>query len=286
MNVATEAGEDRVKTRKRAASWLALLALGTGCGPATGADAPLPSVSAGSDAERSVSAFGRLEPEDGVRRIAGPSGATSVIAELRVDEGDAVEPGQVLAVLDTAPMRVADRNRWTAELANAKRELARHSELNTSRVVSDSSRDDWETRVRVAEAELARARAELARSYVRAPLAGRVLYLHAREGEQVGAEGILELGRTDSMFAVAEVYEDDVGRVRLGQRARVRSPVLSQDLTGTVDWIHLKVAKQDALGTDPAARKDARVVEVEIRLDDSAAASALTNLQVEIEIEP
>ena len=47
-----------------------------------------------------------------------------------------------------------------------------------------------------------------------------------------------------------------------------------------------KVAKQDSLGTDPAARKDARVVEVEIRLDDSQAAAGLTNLQVEVEIAP
>jgi HlyD family secretion protein len=108
----------------------------------------------------------------------------------------------------------------------------------------------------------------------------------AREGEQVGGDGLLELGRTGSMFAIAEVYEDDIGRVRAGQRARITSPALSAPLSGTVDWIHLKVAKQDALGTDPAARKDARVVEVEVRLDDSAAAAALTNLQVEVEFEP
>jgi len=42
--------------------------------------------------------------------------------------------------------------------------------------------------------------------------------------------------------------------------------------------------KLDQIGDDPAARKDARIVEVEIRLDDSKAAADLTNLQVEIEI--
>ncbi len=40
----------------------------------------------------------------------------------------------------------------------------------------------------------------------------------------------------------------------------------------------------DVIGTDPAARKDARIIEVEIRLDESEAAAALTNLQVEIVI--
>jgi HlyD family secretion protein len=62
--------------------------------------------------------------------------------------------------------------------------------------------------------------------------------------------------------------------------------VLAEPIAGTVDWVHLRVAKQDALGTDPAARKDARVVEVEVRLDDSKPVAGLTNLQVEVEIEP
>jgi HlyD family secretion protein len=269
----------------RAALAVALVAGALACLDRSGADAP-PPVSAAAPAAHAVSALGHLEPEDGIRRIAGPSGVSNVIAKLRVDEGDAVEAGDILAVLDTAPMLSADVERLTAELANARRELARHSELNTSRVVSDSSREDQETRVRVAEAALAHARAELARASVRAPIAGRVLEVHAREGERVGEQGILELGATDRMFAIAEIYEDDVARVRVGQQARVTSPALPSALAGTVDWIHLKVAKQDALGTDPAARKDARVVEVEIRLDDSAAAAAFTNLQVEVEIEP
>lgn len=282
--------------------WLAVLTVPLGCNqlssaldgvelPAalTGAEPAqaLPPVSAPPRrGDAGVSALGRLEPEDGIRRIAGPSGSMAVIAKLEVDEGDAVEQGQVLAVLDTEAIRLANITRWKAELANAKRELARYAELNISRVASDSSKEDWETRVRISQAELTRARADLARSYVRSPIDGHVLYVHAREGELVGPEGILELGRTGSMFAVAEVYEDDIGRVKVGQKATVSSPALAEDLTGQVDWIHMKVAKQDALGTDPAARKDARVVEVEIRLDDSAPAASLTNLQVEVEIEP
>jgi HlyD family secretion protein len=39
------------------------------------------------------------------------------------------------------------------------------------------------------------------------------------------------------------------------------------------------------MGTDPSARKDARIIEVEIRIDDAEAVATLTNLQVEILIE-
>ncbi len=127
---------------------------------------------------------------------------------------------------------------------------------------------------------------ELERSHVYSPIKGRVLSVHAREGERVGHEGIVALGRTGEMYAVAEVYESDIGRVKLGQHAVVTSPAFPEPLTGTVDWIKLQVGMLDVLGTDPAARKDARVVEVEIRLDDAEQVAGLTNLQVEIEILP
>jgi HlyD family secretion protein len=273
--------------RVLARTWLAagIGAIAIGCdGGASNADAA--PVSAPPPAQRAIGALGRLEPQDGIYRVAGPSGVGSVIAQLLVDKGSDVKRGQVLAVLDTVPMLTADVARLSAELDNARRELARNQELSTNKVISDALHEERETRVRMVEAELARARAELERATVRSPIDGRVLYVHAREGERVDEKGIVELGKTDHMFAIAEVYEDDVGRVRVGQRALVTSPVLPGPLSGAVDWVHLRVSKQDALGTDPAARKDARVVEVEVRLDDSRPAAGFTHLQVEVAIEP
>ena len=61
---------------------------------------PLPSVAA-PPPQTVVTALGRLEPRDGLVRLAGPSEPSVVIAELLVDEGDRVEAGQVVARLDT-----------------------------------------------------------------------------------------------------------------------------------------------------------------------------------------
>ena len=141
-----------------------------------------------------------------------------------------------------------------------------------------------ESQIASAATVLALRRAELERANVRAPFAGRILDLKAKPGELVGAEGILDLGRVGEMYAIAEVYETDIRRVRVNQRARVKSDALAQALTGTVTQIRPHVHKMDEIGTDPAARKDARIVEVEIRLDDPAAVANLTNLQVEVEI--
>lgn len=143
-----------------------------------------------------------------------------------------------------------------------------------------------ETSVELAVAHLNRTRAEADRSYVRAPFDGRVLDINARPGEFVGAEGILEMGRVDRMYAIAEVYETDIRRVRTGQRATISSPALPEAIGGTVRAIRQKVEKQDEIGTDPAARKDARIVEVAVLLDDSEPVAGLTNLQVDVIIQP
>ena len=141
-----------------------------------------------------------------------------------------------------------------------------------------------ESRIDVARTRVAYHKTELQRTFITAPFNGRVLDILVQPGEFIGSTGILELGRVDRMFAIAEVYETDIGRVAIGQKATISSDALAQTLTGLVEFIHLKVAKQDEIGTDPAARKDARIIEVEILLDQPELAAALTNLQVDIVI--
>jgi HlyD family secretion protein len=143
-----------------------------------------------------------------------------------------------------------------------------------------------ETGVEVARAHLASVEAERQRSFIRAPVDGRVIDIMARPGELIGLTGILELAEVSRMKAIAEVYETDIRRVKTGQRATISSAALEHELTGTVESIRHKVQKQDQIGTDPAARKNARIVEVTIALDDSAPAAGLTNLQVDVLIHP
>jgi HlyD family secretion protein len=231
-----------------------------------------------------VTALGRLEPRDGVIRVAGPSKSSVVVAKLLVDEGDHVTAGQTIAVLDTFAALEATVDRLRCELVHTEREHARHEKLSRERIVSPSEREQWRTQEDVARARLDEAKAELVLAQVQAPIDGEVLEIYARAGEKVGADGIAEIGRTGEMYAVAEVYETDIERVRLGQRATVTSAALRAPLQGTVAKIHRKIGKQDVLDTDPAARTDARVVEVEIRLDESAPAAGLTNLQVDVAI--
>jgi len=142
-----------------------------------------------------------------------------------------------------------------------------------------------ESEINVAVARVAVAQAELERAYIRAPVNGRVLDVLVEPGELIDAEGLLELGRVDKMYAVAEIYETDILGVKVGQNATISSDALPHALSGKVELIRHKVQKQDVTGTDPAAARDARIIEVEILLDDAEPAESLTHLQVEIIID-
>ncbi len=142
--------------------------------------------------------------------------------------------------------------------------------------------------VEASQAAVERAQADLDRAYVKAPQDGQVLKIHARHGELISSEdGIAEIGQTQQMYAIAEVYESDVTQVRPGHQARVTSDSISGELRGTVEQVGLRVLKQNVINTDPSANIDARVVEVKVRLDEASSrkAAGFTNLQVKVVIQ-
>lgn len=232
-----------------------------------------------------VSALGRIEPRNGIIELSGPPRPAVVIAELLVEEGDQVSKGQLIAVLVGIEVQRAELERLSAVLADAENELNRNQGLHSKGSISDSDWRALQLARDVAVANRKRAEAELSLSEVRAPLSGTVLQVHAQPGERVGPEGIVELADTSVMYAIAEVYETDIGRVRLNQRARIRSPAIAGELEGEVERVGLKIGKKDTLSTDPVADADARVVEVRIRLRDPEAAAGLTNLRVHVVFE-
>ena len=239
--------------------------------------------------QRVISSLGRLEPENGVVQLAGPSGGGltgAVLKTLEVAEGDWVEKDQVVARLDSYNLRTAEVARLDAILANARSEMARQQDLAKKNLTSQSNLDTAQMDLDIALADLAAAKASLELAVVRSPLRAQVLEIHAYPGERVGPEGIMELGRTDRMYAVAEVYETDITGVKVGQLATIQTPAMDTELTGKVERISLKVGRLDVIGTDPIAKTDARVVEVFILLDDRETVSRFTNMQVRVEIQP
>lgn len=254
---------------------------------------------------RYVAALGYIEPRGQVQRLAGPSdgGATARVARLLVKEGDQVVRGQELVMFDSIPRLQAQHRQLQTQVDSLARqlELSRREEKRYGDLVASGavSRDSLDQRRRATEklagdhartaAELKVIDVDLRDATLRAPMAGTVLNILTREGERPGDSGVLELGQTDFMEVVAEVYETDINRIRPGQRARITSEHggFIGELFGQVREIGRQVNRRDVFSADPKDAVDARVVEVRIALDPPASQRVrnLTRMQVLVRVD-
>jgi HlyD family secretion protein len=159
--------------------------------------------------------------------------------------------------------------------------------LNQTAEIRPTDIANAQAEVDSAQATVEKIKAQLEQAYIHAPKAGQILKINTRAGETVSEEGIVDLGQTDQMYAVAEVYQSDIHKVREGQSVRISSNSLPNELLGRVDWIGMQVQRQNLINSDPSSNIDARVVEVHVQLNklSSQKASNLTNLQVKAVIE-
>ncbi|MCZ2201115.1 HlyD family efflux transporter periplasmic adaptor subunit [Cylindrospermopsis raciborskii] len=181
---------------------------------------------------------------------------------------------------------IATRNQTLATLQRQIEE--ERSRLNKLLDVSPMDLQIARAQVSSAIALIKKAQSDLQLSYVKAPTRGEILKIHTKSGEVMNPNGIAEIGQTDQMFVVAEIPEDSISRVSMGQLVTVTSDngAFSGQIPGNIAEIGRKIGKKDVLNTDPAADIDARVVEVKISLSpqDSQRVSGLTNAKVMVEI--
>jgi HlyD family secretion protein len=193
---------------------------------------------------------------------------------------------EALRTTDDVTVAELDARRNAVQVSDLAVEAARHR-LESMQEVPD-------TDVRVAEADQAqaeanekRARTDFDASTVYAPADGRVLKINAREGEEVGLSGLLDMARTSTMFVVAEVYETDIARVRVGQHATISGDLLgTTTLTGVVERIAHNVKDAAVMPGDTVTFSDKRIVETLIRLDQNEPAANLIGGRVIVVIQP
>ena len=168
----------------------------------------------------------------------------------------------------------------TGQIREAQTNLSRIAEIRPVDIQAA------QTEVQKAIAAQSRAQTELDRAYIRAPVSGQILKINTRVGEKIGERGILDLARTEEMTAVAEVYQTDINKVKIGQTATISSQAFTGELSGVVDAIGLQVNRQNVFSDRPGENLDRRIIEVKIKLDptDSKRVSGLTNLQVQTTI--
>ena len=210
----------------------------------------------------------------------------SLLAQEAIARREA-ERAERLVPSGAGAFAAADRNRAAAAARAAERAEA-EAQLETLSRPRPEDVALAEAQLAAAEAQAARARADAALSRVRAPIAGTVLRVYARPGDQIGTDGLLDLADLDRMDVVADVYETDLPRLRLGAPAEVIVPGEAQRFGATVREIGWQVRRTVQAGTDPVAAVDARTVEVRLALSEEGreALQRRTNMQVQVAIRP
>ena len=197
---------------------------------------------------------------------------------------------ELLTIRETVKERQAELQQSIQTLnAQIQQERAKLAELREVRP----------TDVRIALAQLEKAKiaveqkqAALRDSEVRVPVAGQIIKINTRIGEQVNiSQGIVELAQTEKMYVMAEIAEIDITKIKTGQTALITSEYNSfvGELHGTVSQIGLQVGRkqtQEAGGNNPTTDKESRVVAIKIEIApiDSPKVAKLTNMQVRVRL--
>ena len=192
---------------------------------------------------------------------------------------------EALRTTDDVTVSEVEARRNAVQVANFAVEAAQHR-LESMQQVPDTSIAMAEADLAQAEANEQRARREFAVSTIYAPADGRVLRINAQEGEEVGLSGLLDMARSGPMFVVAEVYETDISKVRVGQHATISGDLLGATvLTGVVERIAQNVKDAAVMPGDTVSFADKRIVETLIRLDRNEPAANLIGGKVIVVIQ-
>jgi len=157
--------------------------------------------------------------------------APGTITGLRVDAGDRVSDGQVLATIEAAGIRSqasgaqAGVAAASANLAQARRQLESARMLHNAGAMSEIDFRAAQTQYEAAEAQLAAARAQSAtaseaagRTVVRAPFGGEVSARMVEEGEAVNpGQPLFRVVNTGILELAGQVPVDEAASVREGQ---------------------------------------------------------------------
>jgi HlyD family secretion protein len=199
-----------------------------------------------------VTASGKIRPK---RKVDISADVMGRVIELKVDEGDLVQKDDLLLRIDPTQYEAAVAREAAAieqarsqlvqseaGLDQAKRALERAKQLHASGsdLLSDADLEDAQTRcdiqqatheaarhgVAVARAALDDARQNLAKTVIRAPMAGKIVRKNIEQGETaiIGTMNnpgslLLTIADLPEMEAVVTVNETDVPSIRLGDPA-------------------------------------------------------------------
>ena len=216
------------------------------------------------DIVSTVSADGELEA---LNQVDISAEIVARIEKVYVKEGDEVEKGRLLCVLDGDELR-SQRDLNRSRLVEAEASYKRGKALFDEKLISEADFDARRTAYEVARFQLEQSEDNLGKTRIYAPISGRVVRVEVEEGETVvlgtmnnPGTVMFTLGDLSAMQAKIFVDEADIVYVSAGQPARVTLDAMPDV------WFEARVRSIGYMpATDTGAGGD-DVTEFEVALD-------------------
>jgi len=236
-----------------------------------------------------VAALGQLSPSGEIRQLAAPIsqfGSSPRIVEILVNEGDFVKKGDILAIFENGEKLIADLERnenlinTINEEITLKKDQIQRYELALSKdaysLVQLSERKKELLKLQKQKinyiGDKKNIEIDLFNSKLRSPIDGFILGINSRVGERPNNQGLLDIGSSQKMEALIEVYESDIDRVFISQNVELSNENggFQENLKGKVIRISPQVKQRKVLSTDPTGDADSRIIEVLVKLDQDS----------------
>lgn len=211
-----------------------------------------------------IAARGRVEAKSTVDLSSKIDGR---INSITAGEGAFVKQNQIVITLEDEYARAAV-SQARAELKDAEMKAARSKRLFDSNAIPKAHMEDAEVRLDLARAQMEKALVLLNDMSIASPISGKVIAKYREEGESVkGGAPILTIADVSLLRVRAEIDEEDVGRLSLGQEAAITSDAYPGHLfIGKVVEIGSMVGKRSIQLEDPSKIADTKVLEAKIEL--------------------
>ena len=157
---------------------------------------------------------------------------TSLIAEaqgtiryIKVEEGDAVKKGDIIAKVDATSVN-SQLSTSEASLKKAQKDLERYQRLEKAGAVSELQKEEAQLAVDNAKANLASVKQQLSFTTVYAPISGFVDQVSVEDGSFVmPGNQIASIIQVDRLKMIVKVSEDELASISVGQTVNVGTDV-------------------------------------------------------------
>jgi len=163
------------------------------------------------------------------------------IQYLRVEEGQKIRKGQVIAKVDAVSLN-SQLNSSQSAFTKAEKDVARYERLEKVGAVSQSALEDSRIQLENARANIAQIQQQLGFTTVRSPINGVVNSLMVEETSFVmpGNE-IAEIVQIDRLKIEVNISEDNLSKIKEGQAVTIKTDVFPlKTFEGNVSTISVK----------------------------------------------